>query len=79
MTATNRKSAEPSNAPTNSATPTAKLVTAKSTRRAKAPELAHTPPAPRPGGKLGVIIDRLAAKTGATADELVAATGWQRH
>jgi len=32
-----------------------------------------------PGGKLGLIIDRLAAKGGATADELVAATGWQRH
>lgn len=44
-----------------------------------APEPAQTPPTPRPGGKLGVIIDRLAAKTGATADELVAATGWQRH
>lgn len=44
-----------------------------------APELAQAPPAPRPGGKLGVIIDRLAAKAGATADELVAATGWQRH
>lgn len=37
------------------------------------PSIAH------PGGKLGVIIDRLAGKTGATADELVAATGWQRH
>lgn len=36
-------------------------------------------PTRRPGGKLGVIIDRLAAKTGATADELIAATGWQRH
>ena len=34
---------------------------------------------PRPGGELGVIIDHLAAKAGATADELVAATGWQRH
>lgn len=79
MTTKNRKSAEPSNAPTNGAMPTAKLVTAKSTRRAKAPEPAHAPPTPRPGGKLGVIIDRLAAKTGATADELVAATGWQRH
>lgn len=34
---------------------------------------------PRPGGKLGIIVDRLATKSGATADELVAATGWQRH
>jgi hypothetical protein len=39
----------------------------------------QVPPTLRPGGKLGVIIDRLAAKTGATADELVIATGWQRH
>ncbi len=44
-----------------------------------APEPSHAPPTPRPSGTLGVIIDRLAAKTGATADELVAATGWQRH
>ncbi|MBC8050186.1 MAG: DUF3489 domain-containing protein [Chitinophagales bacterium] len=36
-------------------------------------------PSARPGGKLGLIIDRLAAKTGATAEELVAVTGWQRH
>jgi hypothetical protein len=28
---------------------------------------------------LGVIIERLSAKTGATADELVEAIGWQRH
>ena len=33
----------------------------------------------RPGGKLGLILDRLASKSGATADELVEATGWQRH
>lgn len=44
-----------------------------------APEPARARPTPRPGGKLGVIIDRLAGKNGATADELVAATGWQRH
>ena len=33
----------------------------------------------RPGGKLGLIIQRVEAKTGATADELANATGWQRH
>ena len=33
----------------------------------------------RPGGKLGLIVDRLSTKSGATADELVKATGWQRH
>ena len=41
--------------------------------------MAPQPTTPRPGGKLGLIIDRVAAKTGATADELVAATDWQRH
>jgi hypothetical protein len=34
---------------------------------------------PRPGGKLGLIVERLSARAGATADELVEATGWQRH
>jgi len=43
------------------------------------PEPVSALPTPRPGGKLGVIIDHLAGKTGATADELIAATGWQRH
>jgi hypothetical protein len=44
-----------------------------------APEAAPAARTPHPGGKLGVIIDRLATKRGATADELVEATGWQRH
>jgi hypothetical protein len=35
--------------------------------------------APRPAGKLGLIVERLSARAGATADELVEATGWQRH
>jgi hypothetical protein len=34
---------------------------------------------PRPDGKLGQIVDRLGAATGATADELADATGWQKH
>ncbi|MBU2580428.1 MAG: DUF3489 domain-containing protein [Alphaproteobacteria bacterium] len=33
----------------------------------------------RPGGKLGQIVDRLATKSGATADELVEVTGWRRN
>lgn len=33
----------------------------------------------RPAGKLGDILGRVAAKNGATADELVDATGWQKH
>ncbi len=35
--------------------------------------------AKRPGGKLGLILDRLGRKTGATIDVLVDATGWQKH
>ncbi len=33
----------------------------------------------RPGGKVGLILDRLEDKTGATLAELVDATGWQKH
>ncbi len=33
----------------------------------------------RPSGKLGVIIERLETKDGATAEELAEATGWQKH
>ena len=33
----------------------------------------------RPGGKLGLILDLLEDKTGATLDDLVDATGWQKH
>ena len=51
--------------------------------RAKKKSPATSPPMPdtvnRPGGKLGLILDRLERKTGATVDELVDATGWQAH
>ncbi len=33
----------------------------------------------RPGGKVGLILDRVEDKTGATIAELVDATGWQKH
>jgi len=33
----------------------------------------------QPGGKLGVIVQRLERKAGATAEELAEATGWQKH
>ncbi len=33
----------------------------------------------RPGGKLGLILDRLERTAGATINELVDATGWQKH
>jgi hypothetical protein len=35
--------------------------------------------AKRPGGKLGLIVDRLERTAGAMIDELVEATGWQKH
>lgn len=38
------------------------------------------PPAPpRPGGKLGSVIDAMARPTGASLDELVALSGWLPH
>jgi len=43
------------------------------------PRTARVLDAAHPGGKLGLIVDHLSAKTGVTADELVEATGWQRH
>ncbi len=46
---------------------------------AAAPEPVQAPPHQRPGGKLGLMVERMSAKSGATADELVEATGWQRH
>ena len=45
----------------------------------KAPEQNPVETPSRPGGKLGLIVDRLAVSAGATADELAEATGWQRH
>ena len=54
--------------------------TAKQPRKQpKANPAPQPPPAPRPGGKLGNILGRVEAKNGATAEELVSATGWQRH
>jgi hypothetical protein len=63
-----------------------KTTKSRRTRTAKQPHnasIASSAPLladkPRPGGKLGDILGRIASKNGATADELVAATGWQRH
>lgn len=62
------------------ATKTGTTSSSKPARVAKKP-IVPAPPtnSDRPGGKLGLIVDRLSAKSGATADELVKATGWQRH
>ena len=54
------------------------------TRKTSAASAAAAPAPARaepslPFGKLGLIIQRLGEKTGATADELARATGWQRH
>ncbi len=49
-------------------------------RKKRATTSARTPDSTmRPGGKLGLILDRLENKTGATLAELVDATGWQKH
>jgi len=54
-----------------------------SRKSTQAPKKSISPPSEtdlvRPGGKLGLILDHLSTKAGATADELVKATGWQRH
>jgi hypothetical protein len=53
----------------------------KSSRRSAHPAATEAAPvqsAPRPGGKLGLIVERLSAKTGVTTDELIDITGWQR-
>ena len=47
--------------------------------RAKVRGSAPSVTPPRPGGKLGLIVDRLGSRKGATADELAKATGWRRH
>lgn len=48
------------------------------TKVTKPPEEAVTVPA-RPGGKLGLVVDRIAAEDGAMLSELVDLTGWQAH
>ena len=49
-------------------------------RKKRATTSARTPDSTmRPGGKLGLILDRLQNKKGATLAELVDATGWQKH
>src|SRR5262245_11050958 len=53
----------------------------KSSRRSARPAASETAPlqsAPHPGGKLGLIVELLSAKTGATIDELVEVTSWRK-
>jgi hypothetical protein len=57
-----------------------RTLTARRPHDATKASLAPIPAAtPNPGGKLGEILRRVGSRNGATADELVAATGWQRH
>ena len=58
----------------------------KPARKAKAPaKTAKTkseksaPPAVRPGTKTEILVSLLERPNGATAEELMAATGWQKH
>lgn len=50
---------------------------AKKRRFTKSPQKSDA--AKRPGCKRGLILNRLEGKAGATIDELVDATGWQKH
>jgi hypothetical protein len=43
------------------------------------PATVHPMGPARPGGKLGLIVDRLGDEAGMTIDELTAVTGWQAH
>jgi len=56
-------------------------VTKPRTRAKKSPATSARRPdtVNRPGGKAGLILDRLEDKTGTTLAELVDATGWQKH
>ena len=61
-------------------TSTRRTQTAKQTRSTSNASPVPVPAdMPRPAGRLGDILGRLASKNGATVDELVNATGWQKH
>ena len=67
---------KPLESPKSTLTASKKAAFRKSTQ---APKKNASPPEAdpaRPGGKLGLILERLSTKTGATADELVDETGW---
>jgi hypothetical protein len=75
------------NAKTNGKKTPSKMVSdQEALKKARDPEMVSTTAKqdtsslpPRPDGKLGQIVDRLGAATGATAEELAEATGWQKH
>ncbi len=60
-------------------TPTKAQPRNRANKKSPATSTRKSDTAKRPGGKLGLILDRLGRKAGATIDELVDATGWQKH
>ena len=76
MTSRNRKSPEPSTAPTKRATPVEKPIATKGARRSKNPERTAEPAS---ASKQQKCLDLLARRDGATLSELIAATDWQPH
>ena len=67
---TSRRS-QPTKPPTKKARPETKAADAQGRKRKQ--------PTSRAGTKQGLLIDLLKRKSGATIDEIVAATGWQAH
>ncbi len=60
-------------------TPNKTLPRSRAKKKSPATSARKSDAAKRPGGKLGLILDRLERKAGATIDELVDATSWQKH
>ncbi len=60
-------------------TPNKKNARRKSKSQADNYDIKEAKSAQLPAGKLGLILKRLANKSGATVDDLVNATGWQKH
>lgn len=54
-------------------------VTATAPQRTEESPALPVSPGPRPGGKLGQVLDAIASEAGATLAELVSLTGWQPH
>lgn len=53
--------------------------TAKAKTKATKPPTNPVTTSPRPGSKLGLVVEQIAAKDGATIGELATLTGWQQH
>ena len=60
-------------------TPNKTLSRTRAKKKSPATGTRKSDAAKRPGGKRGLILDQLERSAGATIDELVVATGWQKH